>query len=131
MPGGHPAASHECAKEDVAPRLWTMVYSPTLSSQAGGGSVLQVAGKFKVRLGIYPKENGTAKAALSLPKLGVSGLLVKEERSDQAIGEGRDAGYSSDESSFPSLGETLDGTVIVHGVCAWLEAKEVFSMVEG
>ena len=85
------------AKEDVASRLWSMVYNSDSTCVSEGGSkfALQVSMKFKLRPRLYSEKDAVTWALSSLPELNGSGLLVKNENRDQLLGEGREGGYSS------------------------------------
>ena len=88
--------SMTAAKEDVAPRVPSVVYNSTPSCffESGKKFALQVASKYKVHPGLYSESNAAAWAAASLPELNGSVLLVKNEKTDHPLGEGGDAGYS-------------------------------------
>ena len=120
------------AKEDVAPRLWSSVYNSTSSCfcESGKKFALQVASKYKVCLGLYSESDAAAWAAASLPELNGSGLLVKNEKTDRPLGEGGDAGYSSEGSVPSGLGDALDDTVVLYNVPPWLEDDEVTSLLK-
>ena len=120
------------AKGDVAQRLWSVVYNSTSScfSESGKKFALQVASKYKVRLGLYSECDAAAWAAASLPELIGSGLPVKNEKTNQPLGEGGDAGYSSEGSVRSGLGDALDDTVVLYDVPPWLEDDEVTTLLK-
>ena len=81
-------------------------------------------------MGLYSEADAATWAASSVPELNGSGLLVKNEKTDQPLGEGGDAGYSSNGSVKSALGDVLDHTVILYDVPLWREDDEVQAIVK-
>ena len=82
---------------------------------------------------MYSEADATAWAASSLPALNGSGLLVKNEKTDQPLGEGGgggDARYSLEGSVKFGLGNALNDTIVIYDVPPWLEHDEVVSFVK-
>ena len=67
---------------------------------------LQVASKYKVRLGLYFESDAATWAATP--------LLTKNEKIDQPLGRGGGIGYSFDRSVKSGLGDALDDTMVLH-----------------
>ena len=105
----------QSAKEEVAPRLWALVYNSTLAcfAESGVKFALQVSTRFKLCLGLHSEDEAAKWAASSLPEVNGSGLLVKNEKTDQPLGEGGGTGCLSKGSVKSGVGDTLDDTVVI------------------
>ena len=66
-----------------------------------------------MRLGLYLEHEQ--------PELNGSGLLVKNDKTEQPLREGVDTGYSLEGSFKSGVGDALDDTVVIYNVPPWLE----------
>ena len=76
------------AKQDVASRRWFVVHNSTSScfSESGAKFALEVALKYKVRLGLYSPFDAIVWVAAPLPKLYASRLPAQNKKNDPPLG---------------------------------------------
>ena len=117
-------------KDEIAPRLWSIMYKTTAAALAQGFAdfQIQVLNAYKIRLGMMTEKAAETWLSTVLPQLEINGIRVKNEKTQQRLGDG-DALSDGSTGSASSLAEGAD-EIIRYDVPICTKEREVRELVE-
>ena len=117
-------------KDEIAPKLWSIIYKTTAAALTSGFTHFQthVLNAYKIRLGVATEKAAEMWLSTVLPELEMTGIQVKNERTQQRLGDG-DALSDGSAGSASSMGQGAD-EIIMYDVPIWTKEREVHELVE-
>ena len=117
-------------KDEIAPKLWCIIYKTTAAALTSGfpDFQTQVLNAYKIRLGVATEKAAEIWLSTVFPELEMTGIQVKNERTQQRLGDG-DALSDGSAGSARSMAEGAD-EIIMYDVPIWTKERGVRELME-